>query len=118
MSKKNIKQKSRKKEVCDGIFGLFNCRLCGSANIRVMFKPEFEYTYVEEDESINISRIGENIEFRCADCCSWYGTVDPTVPYLNLIKNSVCLENEVNIKRINDVKFKIARLINTYYRMD
>jgi hypothetical protein len=77
--KKNMQDKTGKKEEqknCEreGIFWLSKCSVCGSENISVTFKPEFEYTYYKGNESIGFHCKYKSIEIKCKDCNYCQGT--------------------------------------------
>jgi hypothetical protein len=59
---------NKEKGSCECIFCLSKCPECGSKNIIVTYKPEFEYSYSSKSHCIVIKFSVEKLEIICRDC--------------------------------------------------
>ena len=77
-----------KKQVCKGndcIFCNSKCPACDSMNIRVTFKPIFEYENGTVTD-IDISRVGAEIELECYACGEHFNDDEELRPLIKAIE--------------------------------
>jgi ribosomal protein S27E len=100
MKKENVLNKKNEIDCGNCIFCLSKCPECGSRNIQVRFKPEFEYSYEEGDESIDIRWDDESIEVHCEDCDNYDLSYDSALTHY--IAECLQLPSGINVTRNED----------------
>jgi len=105
--KKLVEQENQKHESCDCIFCLSHCPDCGSSNINVRFKPEFNYSYEDGDEFINVEYDYDKVEIHCQNCDYWQRTDNSLL--LNFISSALDLPSDLFIERKEDRTIAIRR---------
>ena len=105
--KQEITKKEDQKNGCgECIFCLTQCPECGSRNINVMFKPEFDYTYEEGSGFIDISNCDATIEIQCEECDHWQVTSDSSLIWI--LRDILDFPSGVHVSK-NDKYIEIQR---------
>ena len=72
MNNKKVNIDSKQEGCGNCIFCLSQCPECGSRNVSVRYKPEFEYSYSDGENSIHIGISDYWLEITCEDCGDYF----------------------------------------------
>lgn len=102
MGNQTANNHNEKKGCCECIFCLSKCPECGSKNVSVRYQPEFEYSYSEDDNSIDIDISYERLEIICEDCYKSFTNDSSSKEYSPLvaaISDAIKLSNHMHVER-------------------
>ena len=109
MKDENVLKEKESDSNCNCIFCQSKCSECGSKHVNVRFKPEFEYSFEEGENTIDISYDYYLIELHCQDCDHHEETYHS--PLVSFISKCLELPSGVYVTRNKDKKVEIKQYI-------